>query len=156
MKGEPMGAYDCDCINNLEYDRRERKERERLAKSQSTAGQLNDGAQSTVQSTDLIDRQMAIDALDKRFDSIPMEQTTEICLLRRDLRNLPTAYPGQQWIPVSELLPEEDGFYLVTVNYGGAAWVHESYFMQCNSRGVHWDYPNVTAWMPMPENYKGE
>lgn len=28
-----MGAYDCDCINNLEYDRRERKERERLAKS---------------------------------------------------------------------------------------------------------------------------
>jgi hypothetical protein len=59
MKGEPMGAYDCDCINNLEYDRRERKERERLTKSQSTAGQLNDGAQST----NLIDRQQAIDAI---------------------------------------------------------------------------------------------
>ena len=56
-----MGAYDCDCINNLEYDRREQKKRERLANSQSTAGQLNDGARSTAQSTDLIDRRQAID-----------------------------------------------------------------------------------------------
>lgn len=45
---------------------------------------------------------------------------------------------------------KEDGFYLVTVNYVGVACVHESYFMQCNSRCVHWDYPDVTAWMPMP------
>ena len=40
---------------------------------------------------DLIRRQDAIDALDKRFDAIPMEQTTEILLLRRDLRDLPSA-----------------------------------------------------------------
>ena len=43
--------------------------------------------------SDLISRQAAIDALDKRFDSIPMEQTTEILLLRKDLRNLPSAQP---------------------------------------------------------------
>ena len=42
---------------------------------------------------DLISRQDAIDALDKRFDSIPMEQTTEILLLRKDLRALPSAQP---------------------------------------------------------------
>ena len=42
---------------------------------------------------DLIDRQAAIDALDKRFDSIPMNQTTEILLLRKDLRELPSAQP---------------------------------------------------------------
>ena len=42
---------------------------------------------------DLISRQDAIDALDKRFDSIPMEQTTEILLLRKDLRELPSAQP---------------------------------------------------------------
>ena len=113
-----MGAYDCDCINNLEYDRRERKaqlSKEGTTKGatsdlisrmetvehlrrvldatvpitdydegyvdgvefgistvstmptiqpQSTTGQLNDGARSTAQSTDLIDRQAAIDALD--------------------------------------------------------------------------------------------
>ena len=40
---------------------------------------------------DLISRQAAIDALDKRFDSIPMEQTTEILQLRKDLRELPSA-----------------------------------------------------------------
>ena len=43
--------------------------------------------------TDCISRQAAIDALDKRFDSIPIEQTTEILLLRKDLRDLPTAEP---------------------------------------------------------------
>ena len=42
---------------------------------------------------DLISRQAAIEALDKRFDSIPMEQTTEILLLRKDLRKLPSAQP---------------------------------------------------------------
>lgn len=105
---------------------------------------------------DMITKRQAIDALDKRFDNIPMEQTAEILMLRKDLRELPTVQHGQKWIPVSELLPDEDGFYLVTVNYGGVAWVHESYFMQCNSRGVHWDYPDVIAWMPMPEHYKGD
>ena len=43
--------------------------------------------------TDTISRQAAIDALDKRFDNIPMEQTTEILQLRRDLRQLPSAQP---------------------------------------------------------------
>ena len=43
--------------------------------------------------SDTISRQAAIDALDRIFDSIPMEQTTEILLLRKDLRNLPSAQP---------------------------------------------------------------
>ena len=44
-----------------------------------------------MQKGDVIYRQQAIDALDKRFDSIPMEQTTEILMLRKDLRELPSA-----------------------------------------------------------------
>lgn len=44
-----------------------------------------------MQKDDVIYRQAAINALDKRFDSVPMEQTTEILLLRRDLRDLPPA-----------------------------------------------------------------
>lgn len=43
--------------------------------------------------SDYISRQAAIDALDKRFDSIPMEQTTEILLLRKDLRDLQSVQP---------------------------------------------------------------
>ena len=42
---------------------------------------------------DCISRQAPIDALDKRFDSIPMEQTTEILQLRKALRELPSAQP---------------------------------------------------------------
>lgn len=57
--------------------------------------------------SDLISRQAAIDALDKRFDSIPMNQTTEILLLRKDLRDLPSAQPEQRWIPCSERLPSK-------------------------------------------------
>lgn len=50
---------------------------------------------------DTISRQAAIDALDKRFDSIPMEQTAEILQLRKDLRELPSAQPERKrgkWI----------------------------------------------------------
>ena len=51
---------------------------------------------------DLISRQAAIDALDKRFDSIPMEQTSEILLLRKDLREMPPIQPDKD--KVSNLL----------------------------------------------------
>ena len=47
-------------------------------------------------SSDTINRQAAIDALDKRFDNVPMELTTEILQLRRDLRELPPAQPEQE------------------------------------------------------------
>ena len=56
-------------------------------------------------SSDSISRQMAIDVLDKRFDSIPMEQTTEILQLRKDLRELPSAQSERKrgkWIAVTE------------------------------------------------------
>jgi Pyruvate/2-oxoacid:ferredoxin oxidoreductase delta subunit len=46
--------------------------------------------------SDTIYRQAAIDALDKRFDFVPMEQTTEILLLRKDLRELPTVQPKKR------------------------------------------------------------
>jgi len=46
--------------------------------------------------SDCISRKAAIDALDKRFDSIPMNQTTEILLLRKDLRELPSAQPKRK------------------------------------------------------------
>ena len=50
---------------------------------------------------DLISRKAAIDALDKRFDNVPMEQTAEILKLRKDLRELQSAQPERKtgrWI----------------------------------------------------------
>ena len=52
-------------------------------------------------SKDTIYRQAAIDALDKRFDNVPMEQTAEILKLRKDLRELPSIQSEQKrgrWI----------------------------------------------------------
>lgn len=47
---------------------------------------------------DTISRAAAIDALDKRFDAVPMELTTEILQLRRDLRDLPSEQKHGMWI----------------------------------------------------------
>jgi len=103
--------------------------------------------------SDLISRQAAIDALDKRFDSIPMEQTTEILLLRKDLRNLPSAQPVQ-WIPCSERLPE-DGNYVLITTFGK---VVASYFDEkvdvWRSEGAIYGTRTVQAWMPFPNPYK--
>ncbi len=56
-------------------------------------------------SLDTISRQAAIDAFDKRFDSIPIEQTTEALLFRKDLRQLPPAEP-------EEVIPHRNYKYL--------------------------------------------
>ena len=61
---------------------------------QPVANDTNVGNNSEIpNSSDAVSRQAAIDALDKRFDNIPMEQTAEILMLRKDLRELPTIQP---------------------------------------------------------------
>ena len=53
----------------------------------------------------VVSRQAVLDALDKRFDSVPMEQTKEILLLRKDLRELPLVNPQPKtghWIRQSD------------------------------------------------------
>lgn len=66
---------------------------------------------------------------------------------KHDVFDAPTIEP-QQWIPVTERLPEENGDYLVTGRQGAV-----------NKRRYddgHW-YGNwaVVAWMPLPEPWKG-
>ena len=64
--------------------------------------------------------------------------------------------PADNWIPCSERLPDESGTYLVSIgNYNGVPKVWRMYFTTV-------EYPRwltfykVTAWMPLPEPYKGE
>ena len=64
---------------------------------------------------DLISRQAAIDALDKRFDDVPMELTTEILQLRRDLSKLPSAQSEPKtgkWIRHDEVRNVYGGTYV--------------------------------------------
>ena len=92
---------------------------------------------------DLISRQAAIDAVmceptDAHYPSWYAER----------LEQMPSAQPEQRWIPCSERLPEERGFYLTTTK----------------DKAVYCDYWNednfdrtemVIAWMPLPEAYRG-
>ena len=109
--------------------------------------------------TDLIDRQAAIDALDRIFDSIPMEQTTEILTFRRTLRELPSVQPEQKWIPVTEGLPEPRTDVWVNSDIGQIqGYYEENVEIWYASFGQGRDYLEliVNAWMPLPKEYSGE
>ena len=228
-----MGAYDCDCINNLKYDRRERKAQlskegttkgatsdlisrmetvEHLRRMleatvpntdydegyvdgvefgistvstmstiqpQSTTGQLNDGARSTAQSTNLIDRQQALKALRKcqtyLYDARDPELKIELSSAEAAINNLPTIQPEPHWIPVSERMPEEhewigtkkfgttisDEVYVTFENEKGERFCQHMKFQ--NGELSRYDQFHMDtwfkgskpiAWMPLPEPYK--
>ena len=169
-----MGAYDCDCINNLEYDRRERKaqlSKEGTTKGatsdlisrmetvehlrrvldatvpitdydegyvdgvefgistastmptiqpQSTTGQLNDGAQSTAQSTNLIDRQATIDAVNNAFDRETLLTGFVRSIAVRAIRDMPSVQPEPHeghWIDKGD-----DGDWAWQIDGRGNTW----------------------------------
>lgn len=113
--------------------------------------------------SDLISRQ---EALDLRFSNgvdndrvlyVPYHEVIS------QLKNLP---PAQEWIPVSERLPEKDDIYLICVKDGwfpknvlpidflrfeGGKW---TYFEIETDSFEDFENP-VVAWMPLPEPFKG-
>ena len=129
--------------------------------------------------TDTISRQAAIDALDKRFDNVPMELTTEILQLRRDLRKLPSSQPEQRWIPIkwhdctdedrekygfsNDIvavfdceMPYDDQPILVTTSHGyvnqDVCYIDDGFSLDS---GLDW-IDDIKAWMPLPEPYREE
>ena len=96
---------------------------------------------------DTISRQQAINAVKNALDpSIVSFVKAKIAI--ENLQPSPSRPQEPHWIPVSERLPEERGYYLTTTKTG------EVY---CD----YWDEDNfnrtelVIAWMPLPEPYKG-
>lgn len=110
---------------------------------------------------DLIDRQTAIDAVNKLVEWYKEKwhesrPTSESVI--DVLNDLPSAQ--SQWIPCSERLPDEDSDILVTyaekdekrivpVNYGRGTWFDCVFNMALNPVGV-------LAWMPLPKQYGGD
>ena len=59
-----------------------------------------------------------------------------------------------RWIPCSERLPKEDGFYLVTITDGEQIAVCKMPFIESEWKGNLFD-DEVIAWMLLPKPWKG-
>lgn len=64
-----------------------------------------------------------------------------------------------KWIPVTERLPEKGKMVLVTIKGYTRDHVTMAEYAEINGTGVWYDHSCVmvtaTAWMPLPEAYKG-
>ena len=102
----------------------------------------------------LIDRQQAIDVLEERLQANGYSNVALVSELNRSigyLMQLPSVQPEQQWIPVTEILPENDDKVLITHSHGiSMAWWNGRYWTGSMIK----KYKTVTAWMPLPEPYK--
>ena len=102
---------------------------------------------------DLIDRQDAINALNKLDVSDGVGISSVACCLQeeaiRSIENLPSAQPEQRWIPCSERLPEY-GEAVLTINED------EDYEINhiIDEDNGEWFCDGVIAWMPLPEPYR--
>ena len=123
---------------------------------------------------DAVSRQAVIDAIDNidwyhisnkgelvqgaNKQTMPLYKAADIFYA---IDALPSVTPQQtRLIPVSERLPEEDGFYLATCD-GEICGEDEPISGMAEFENGKWvddedDYQCVLAWMPLPEPYKAE
>ena len=131
--------------------------------------------------TDLIKRSDAINAIHnywkKRLETLPTKES-EYGEVYADIQSvdmflehnkilcgfinaIPSADRPQGWIPCSERLPSEQGQYLVTFPLcNGEPWVYilsfnKGKFYETDDEWGDVEYDDVTAWMPLPEPWKG-
>ena len=104
---------------------------------------------------DTIRRQAAIEEIARWIGYIDEDM---ILRIQTGLKKLPPEKP-EQWIPVSEKPPLRDGRYYVTrhdfvtkADFVDILWYEKCVWWNRQATG---DYA-VTAWMPLPEPWKGE
>ena len=107
---------------------------------------------------DLISRQAAIDAIRAFYDEYIVYDNGKS--IEDLISELPSAQP--RWIPVTERLPKDDDWQLVTIldesgdtpyRYSDFGWYLEAaecWIVDANQRR------DIIAWTPLPEPWKGE
>ena len=99
---------------------------------------------------DAISRQAALSVFGDR-DIHPLDYNTHAYITK--IKSLPPVTPQQKvgrWIPVSERLPDSDGYYLGCCGDNDCSIVVDEFNKD------HFCTYNVIAWMPLPEPYKQE
>jgi len=101
-------------------------------------------------SPDTISRQATIDAVNNAFDRETLLTGFVRSIAVRAIRDMPSAQPEPHWIPVSERLPEESGYYITSNEYGGVIedFYCDDYFWIADRNAY-----SVIAWMPKPKAY---
>ena len=73
------------------------------------------------------------------------------------LKELKKYREENDWIPCSDIPPEKEGRYLITVDEGDRKDVSDDFFYFRDDGVPSWYVEkNVIAWMPFPEPYRGE
>lgn len=149
-----MGAFDCDCIENLmgRFDEERKIETE-----------LNN-------STDTISRQAAIDTISIHLNKtdVPVSYPGISKALEEWLNDLPPVQPEPNWIPCSERLPEDE-YVLISkkpTKLSGIKWCVTIATRTADPRSgkIKWRdigfgtirEKDVLAWMPLPKPYREE
>ena len=94
---------------------------------------------------DCVSRKAAIDACLKGLNRKEMVA---------NIKSLLSVTPAQKWIPVSEKLPEETGWYIVTIRTEKGIAVCEQSYRKGENHWTTLKGIEVIAWMPLPEPYK--
>lgn len=106
---------------------------------------------------DLIRRSDAIDAICKtRTNDVVSYHYADLFI--NALYQVPSVDRPQEWIPCSERLPNENGTYLTTYEWVGKTGTKYIEIEGIDFEHGRWDchdYEKVTAWMPLPEPWKG-
>ena len=141
-----------------EFDMRDATEEERssvkryidsISKSTGVKFDFNEVKTELEPYTDCVSRETAIKALkgiqpiDTEYDYTLYDEVDVLYILN----HLPSVKPQQKWIPVSERLPEEEQYVLVTTNFNSITTC--IYFLDSE----YWQM-YVIAWMPLPEPYE--
>ena len=86
----------------------------------------------------------------KPFEGFEHAMYRKLCEVEIEIGKM----PGTGWIPVTERLPEEDGYYLCCVksfSFPGRTYIN---ILRCDKNGFqegHIYTDDVTHWMPLPE-----
>ena len=92
----------------------------------------------------------------KSFCGEIREYESETVVLLDDVEEILEKHMNDGWIPVERGLPEEDGFYIATMD-GKIVGQEEPFVGLAEFEDGNWvDGDDVIAWRPLPEPYRPE